>query len=484
MNRKIINLEINEISPDLLLKYINDKRNKNSYLSWLYKKNILNIYKTKALDIAKKKLYPSQTWASLYTGKPYSEHLCYWYSDPINKQDLIWNKLVKSNLSVGIINSVHSSKIPNDLFKNEKFNFYLPDCFGDKNITKPIKYQKFQFMNNALVGESARVTGILNIFKIVFKFSFDIIFSPRNFGLSKFSIFLILKIFYFAIRNKNKELVRMAQFPIMASIFVDLLKKHKPEYSSLFSNHVAGNMHRYWYAHENSKFKNKEKYSKNWMLNNKNSINISLDLLDDLLRFIHRKNGFRDFTICITSSMGQEPNPDFDNKFLGKYDGKIIDMELFLEKLKNFQREVYGLSVKYNVERNMAPQYGFSLDDIEKINPELISESITKYLSNLGLQNKLDINKNSFVLTIDPSKDPNFQNKYNLVQANKKFSEFGLQFFSVKDHHSGSHCPDGLLGIINPTDKMIDTINKYIEIEGYINYLNFHKIILSYFKKN
>lgn len=479
MNRKIINLEINEVSPQLLLAYINNERNKNSYISKLFKKNILKIYKTKALDISKKKLYPSQTWASLYTGKPYSEHLCYWYSDPIDKRDLIWNKLVKSNLTVGIINSVHSSKLPDDLFKNKKFRFYLPDCFGDKNITKPRKYKNFQFMNNSLVGESARITGILNIFKIVGKFTFNIIVSPRNFGLSKFSIFLIFKILYFAVKNRNKELLRMAQFPLMASIFLDLFKEYKPNYSSFFSNHIAGNMHRYWYAYDNTAFENKEKYSKNWINKNKNAINISIDLLDDLLRFIHNKNEFNDITICITSSMGQEPNPNFDKKFLGKYDGKIEDIELFLKNLSNFQKKSFNLNVKYNVERNMAPQYGFSFKNFDKLDPKLISESITKYLSKLGLQNKLDVNQNSFVLTIDPSKDKYFQNRYSLKQANKKFSKYGFQFFPVEDHHSGSHFPDGLLAVINPSEIMLGEIYKSLEKENYINYLKVHDIFLS-----
>ena len=37
----------------------------------------------------------------------------------------------------------------------------------------------------------------------------------------------------------------MAQFPLIGSIFLDLVKKNKPDYSAVFSNHVAGNMHRF-----------------------------------------------------------------------------------------------------------------------------------------------------------------------------------------------------------------------------------------------
>ena len=56
MKTKIINLEINEISPELLKSYVSKKRNKNKILTNLYRKNILKIFTTKVLDIEKEKL--------------------------------------------------------------------------------------------------------------------------------------------------------------------------------------------------------------------------------------------------------------------------------------------------------------------------------------------------------------------------------------------------------------------------------------------
>ncbi len=150
MKTKIINLEINEISPKLLKNYINNRRNKKKCLTKLYRKDKLKIFTTKALDVEKEKLYPSQTWASFNTGKPYAEHKCYWYSDFLKSEYLIWNKLASRNKTVGVVNCVHSSKIPSDLFKNINFKFYLPDCFGDKKVTKPIRYKNFNSFNNSL----------------------------------------------------------------------------------------------------------------------------------------------------------------------------------------------------------------------------------------------------------------------------------------------------------------------------------------------
>ena len=169
MKRKIINLEINEISPEILKNYISNRRNSEKVISKLFNNKLLQIYTTKALDIEKKNLYPSQTWASFHTGKPFSEHKCYWYSDPLESNYLIWDKLASKNKSVGIISCIHSSKIPKDLIENKNFKFYLPDCFGDKEITKPIKYKNFNSFNNSLVGKSARITGIKAIYKSLFQ---------------------------------------------------------------------------------------------------------------------------------------------------------------------------------------------------------------------------------------------------------------------------------------------------------------------------
>tara|TARA_Y100000589_G_scaffold319417_1_gene347956 strand:- start:3324 stop:4769 length:1446 start_codon:yes stop_codon:yes gene_type:complete len=479
MNRKLINLEINEISPKLLIDYIFIKRNKNKILSKLFFRNKLKIYTTKALDIDKEKLYPSQTWASFLTGKPFSEHKCYWYSDYLNKDDILWNKLALNNKSVGIINSVHSSKIPNDLLTNNFYKFYLPDCFGDKKIAKPEKFKNFQAFNNALVGESSRVTGLKSLLKIIYKNIIFILKSPSSYGISIFSIKLVLIILFSSIKYKNKELIRMAQFPLLASIFIDLLKQYKPDYSALFSNHVAGNMHRYWYAHDTSSFLKKNKYPKEWILKNKNVINISMDLLDYFLNLIYCNKLFSDYTICITSSMGQEPNPNFDEKFLSNFDGKIDNINLFIEHLSNYQSRYLNKKVKYNVERNMAPQYGFNFEDQRNLNLYEISQSIGNFISEIGLKFNIDINGFSIVITIDPSKDENLQKNFNLKKANDLYSKYGFKFFPVEDHHSGSHSREGILAVINPSKSFQEKIDQSLDENGEINYLSFHDIVLS-----
>ena len=165
--KRIINFEINEIYPQLIMDYIADEKYKNSTLRKLFYKKLIKFYTTKALDIEESKLYPSQSWASFNSGEPYQIHKCYWYSDFINSKKMIWSKLVDHNKSVGIIGSIHSSKYPEDLFLKNNYLFYLPDCFSNQKKAKPNIYENFQELNNQLVEGSARVTNYWNLF-IVF----------------------------------------------------------------------------------------------------------------------------------------------------------------------------------------------------------------------------------------------------------------------------------------------------------------------------
>ncbi len=478
--KKIINLEINEVSPDLIYDYIN--KNKNSNLAKLKLNKKLNIYTTKALDITKDKLYPSQTWASFNTGKPYSEHKCYRYSDNIKKEDLLWNHLARNKVSVGVLGSIHSSKYSPNVISNNYYYFYLPDCFSSDNFAKPKEYSCFQSLNNTLVAKSARVSGLNSLLKTLLNYTTKIIFLPRKFGISFFSIKMIFSTIYFAFIYKNKELLRMAQFPLISSIFSDLFIKYRPQYSTLFSNHVAGNMHRYWYAHDQKSFKNKTKYSKQWIKKNKRSVFIGIDYVDDYLGFILNKKEFKDTIILLTSSMGQEANPKFDNRFLAKYDGKIDNINLFSKILSEHLKKVHGESIEFVWSRNMAPNYGFKVKNSTNIDLNLISESINDFVKNLGFVSKVDEEKGSLVLSIYIYTDINFQKKYNMIEAENKFSKYGFTFFKINDHHSGSHCEKGSMIVINTSQRFENSINKFKDQNGYINYLNFYKIITDYFQ--
>ena len=131
----------------------------------------------------------------------------------------------------------------------------------------------------------------------------------------------------------------MAQFPLISSIFCDLFIKYQPQYSTLFSNHVARICidigMRMIRIHLKIKINILESG-----LKKKKSVFIGIDYIDNYLGFILNKE-FRDTIILLTSSMGQEANPKFDNSFLAKYDGKIDNINLFSKTFKAFKEGLW-----------------------------------------------------------------------------------------------------------------------------------------------
>ena len=179
--------------------------------------------------------------------------------------------------------------------------------------------------------------------------------------------------------------------------------------------------------------------------------------------------------------MGQEANPRFHEKILSKYDGKIKELNLFLENFQLFYYQKFEEKIELICSRNMAPQYGFNIKEQTQKDINAIRETLSDFVTDLGFVNKVDEENGSIVLSIDPYTDFDFQEKYTLKESNDKFSRYGFQFFPIEDHHSGSHHEYGSLITINSNDQFDKKINKYIEKDGYINYLDYFKLITEYF---
>lgn len=482
ISKNIINLEINELPPSVLKEYILQKP--NSVLSKLEKANKLKIISTLANDIEKKDLYPSQTWASFNTGLPFKKHKCYWYSDPLDVKKLFWNKLVKLNVSIGIVGSLHSSKYPFDLNTNSNYKFYLPDSFTDEIRTKPNCYKSFCILNSKFVSSSARVTNPLKLLLLLLKNIHQIIINPKKFGISRFSLKEIFKIIYWSIKSRNKEYLRMAQFPLLCSIYLDQLKNNDAEYSSIFTNHLAGNMHRYWYAYNSKSFIYKNRYKEKWIKRNKYSFFFAIDLIDDFIKEIIKLNLLDKKTIILTSSMGQEPNPKFDYYKLAKFDAKISNFEKFIDKFYLYLKSKnIKINNKIRLLRNMAPQYGIEVLCYKREKVVEFAKNLSEFIDSIDLESKIDINNFNITLTIDIAGDAEFQKKYTLNKAKNKYCEFGFTFSEIEDHHSGAHCSEGTFAIIGKNSNLEKILVNNLNNNRYLDYLNVSDMIIENFKK-
>ena len=134
MTQQVIVLEINEM-PLKIFRHFQQLR-PGSHLDELMKSSL--VIETKVEDVDPTFLYPSQTWASLNTGAPYSSHKIHWYNDPKpNEYPLYWKTLANQGFSVGVVNSLHSSPAEAYAASNENYKFVIPDSFAPDSYTKP-----------------------------------------------------------------------------------------------------------------------------------------------------------------------------------------------------------------------------------------------------------------------------------------------------------------------------------------------------------
>ena len=454
--------EVNEIPFKVLEKYI--KENPNSNLSKLSHRIITN-----AEDLPEDELYPSQTWASINTGKSFSEHKVKWFSDSIDHNQLYWNDLQKKGCRVSVIGSLHTSPASKFLNKDHNFVTFIPDFFSSDNLTHPKLYENFQKFNIEVTDENRRVSNLGLLLKALVSF----LKNPtlKGWGLNNFlSIKQLFSIVFTSIFI-NKERLRLAQFVMSASIFHESLKKNS-DLAIIFTNHVASMMHRYLHAYLET---NDCPYDDKWKKKYKNEVSFSIDLLDEWLGKIIRLGKNNKFKIILLSSMGQKINDKIDQNHLNKFDHDYILKEP--EKLLSALVENVP---KFESKGVMVPQYSFQFESSE------IAEELHRNICKLGTDENLrfghytkSTKRNNFISGFYINSDLNNDvvtlsiqlNSDNLIIKDKKynFAEVGFDKFKSDNHHSGEHDKRGILWS-----------NFEFSKTNEINYLEFRKIILKF----
>jgi len=96
----------------------------------------------------------------------------------------------------------------------------------------------------------------------------------------------------------NGERARGAQFPLVGEIFLNAIKKHKPELAVIFTNLVAANMHRYWYGLFPQDY-SIQLYPKSWVEKYKYEILAAMDDLDAYLKELCRLALSQQYTLLL-----------------------------------------------------------------------------------------------------------------------------------------------------------------------------------------
>jgi hypothetical protein len=433
MTQKLIVLEINEMPLRIFRQF--QKMRPGSHLDQLMQSS--QVIETLAQDVDQSFLYPSQSWASLNTGAPYTAHKIHWYNDPKPDQyPLYWKTLANQGFSIGMVSSLHSSPAETYAARNENYKFVIPDCFAPDSYTKPGHFEPFQRLNLKAVSSNARVSTM----QVPVQDAARMVINSPRYGIRVRTMVEGASLVYKILRRSaNRERLRNLQFPLIADMFLHLFHKHQPDVAIMFTNHVAGNMHRYWYALFPEDYPTTV-YDNGWVSKYSGEIAAAVDLLDGYLGEFMRLARETDRILVVVSSMGQRANPNLtpDEVKARAHSFRLEDVRKFIG---HFTKNRYS----FEVDSAMVPQYTLAFrDDTEAA--QFAAEVREAMLGMQHIELLLDQNLGMVTLSITLNWSVS---EYVIQGRSLGYSDLGFVRFEIDDHHSGCHCPEGSLIVYN-----------------------------------
>ena len=234
--KRLIIYELNEVPPRLLKKYV--ERKPNSCFAKILKNGIYKVTETRDDG----ELHPWSTWPTVHRGVPNFEHNIRYINQDLkyaNKRyPPLWVDLASLGVDIGIFGSLQSYP---PIYK-DNYKFYLPDTFSPNAEAFPKEIKCFQEFNLKLAGENKAISGGFDLKSIRMFLKLIILKNIRAVSFFKTLNHLIKEII-----NSNYKTRRSLIQPILGfDVFWKNYLKYQPNFSTFFTNHVAGMMHRYW----------------------------------------------------------------------------------------------------------------------------------------------------------------------------------------------------------------------------------------------
>ncbi len=451
---KLIVYELNEVPKKIIQYYLKYKPNCN------LKKIIDTGFFLDTYTLDEGELHPWSTWPTVHRGVSNQFHNIKFINQDLTKSKIykpIWEFLIDKDISVGIFGSLQSYPP----ITSNKVKFYLPDTFSPDALAFPKELMDFQSFNLDLVNNNKAISRAISNQQII-KFV-RLIF---NNTISKKSCFIaiaqIIKESFNPIYKKRRSMIQ----PIFSfDLYLKYLRNKEPQFSTFFTNHVAGMMHRYW------KYLLPESSESNILRKNNfysESILKAMDIADyqlgELLKISKNKN----YDLWIISSMGQ----DFIDR--GSYVPELLikDFKLLLKIFNLNHKEHFLLP---------AMQPDICLSSINLIKFKILKNCFKKITDSKGNQifkeryEPVGLRLN---LSIVRSKEISKTKEIYIDKKKFNINELGLQLIE-RDIGTGYHIPDGIFigsgnnskGIyesnINNIDtcKIAPTILKFFNLE-------------------
>ena len=447
----IILYELNEVPRALIEKYI-QLRPKSTIAEIL---NHSKLFDTFTYDTGE--LHPWTTWPTIHRGVNNNLHNIQFINQELkinNKYPPIWDILQKNKISVGVYGSLQSYPP----LKSKFIKFFLPDTFSPDSDAFPEELEEFQRFNLAICKDNKAVSSPI---KATLYLDFLNLLAKNLISLK--SCFKTIKHITSEIYSSKYKSRRSLLQPVLNfDLYVNHLVKYQPKFTTYFTNHVAGMMHRYWIYLFNEKG-NKDIF-------NKNSLIKSMDIADSQLKRLVQVSKNNNYNIIITSSMGQKLRENISP-----------DLDICLISLSKLCKSIGINPMNYRELPAMQPDICIKCSTkkaLESLRNNIKRIRDTKDNNILTERYEpIDLNLNiSIKMTSNLYKDQ----KIKVDGLEKELKDTGFKIVN-RDPGTAYHCPEGMLftygddffnnifkNLNNPvidTTKIAPTILNYFEIK-------------------
>ncbi len=395
-----------------------------------------------------REMYPSQTWASLNTGVPWSDHRVWWYGDPKPVDyPLYWQVAARSGRSVGLVNTLHSSPLSVQCADGD-YRFAIPDCFAADADTLPDRYRSFQELNLRLTRANSRKSDLRSVRSEIRPG----LRAAAGLGLSISTMTRIGRLAVdVAAGRVPRERVRAAQFLVLADVFTRLVTDEAPDLAVMFTNHIAAVMHRYWYAMYPDDFEI-EHYPADWVARHRDEIPAAVEMLDRFLLRLEAWCRHNERTLLVVSSMGQGPSHNLESD--QTHDVVIVDPGAFLRAVGVADGQMPS------VRGSMAPN--LTLD----CRSSATAARLAARLAGVGGgHRRWHVDRVDEVVTLTYGMTVIGSGTVLLDGKPVDAASVGVEIHAVDDHSSGRHIPEGVLAVAKspsfkqPADRRVDYLD-------------------------
>ncbi len=427
----IIFYELNEMPEKVLFYYV--KKFPNSNFSKLLK----NSAYFQTIVKEDRHLHPWSVWPSVHRGVSSKKHKINFINQNKSKSSFyppLWEIISNSKKNVGVHGSLQS--YPPLINKNIKF--YLPDTFSPDSKAYPKELSYLQEFNLYLIKVSQGIQ-IFSFYKIIKLLSRIIKNKEIKFSTA-------LKIFLHYINSKlfNKFVRRRSIFQtsITFDSYIKNLEKNNLVFSSYFTNHLAGMMHRYWKDLFPKSF-NELSYIPSKF--NSDSILLAMKEADYQVGKLMKYSKKHNSNLLLISGMGQ------DKRIRDQYLG-----ELQFTNFKKFNKTIFPENEDLcDILPAMMPDICITINDLKKIDYvldkfKLITDGDHKTIFDIPYPPEINTINLSFKLSKKLRKD----RKVLISGKIFKLNEIGIDIIE-RNQGTAYHVPEGCLIWYSPkNDKL------------------------------